>query len=137
MEEIVCLTCTETKHPMMFAGAGRPRKDGTQVVILQPCITCREKIRRKKNFNVRTEVLEHYANGNMACKCCGEPNYAFLTLDHINGDGAEERLKYGPRFWRSIIIRNYPPIYQILCMNCNWAKGRLGECPHKANNQID
>jgi hypothetical protein len=24
----------------------------------------------------------------------------------------------------------FPPIFQVLCMNCNFAKGKLGFCPH-------
>lgn len=138
MTEIQCERCNAVKHLKMFAPTGRPRHDGVQKII-QPCTLCRrkgrEKLHRKryvkKYLNVRARVLEHYAFGKMECKCCGEQGIVFLTLDHIFGDGAQERLKYGPRFWRSIITRGFPPRYQILCMNCNWAKWKMGECPHR------
>ena len=33
-------------------------------------------------------VLDHYGR---ACSCCGETEPAFLTIDHVNNDGAEHR----------------------------------------------
>jgi len=26
---------------------------------------------------------------------------------------------------------NFPKGFQVLCMNCNFAKGKLGKCPHQ------
>lgn len=88
---------------------------------------------RKTQRNVRLRnrklVLEHYGN---KCACCGENKYEFLAIDHINGGGRKEQTLYGGSggVYRSIIRNNFPNIYQILCHNCNMAKGFYGKCPH-------
>jgi hypothetical protein len=33
--------------------------------------------------------------------------------------------------YRSLRNQGYPPGYQVLCHNCNWAKYAYGECPHQ------
>ena len=82
--------------------------------------------------NKRLEILEHYGK---ICKCCGETQLEFLTIDHINNDGAQHRRDLGKgassyNVWLDIIRNGFPPDFQILCMNCNWAKGKYGKCPH-------
>ncbi len=81
------------------------------------------------------EVLAHYGD---KCACCGEPNKAFLTLDHVNNDGAQHRRKLktkgGYRFYRLMKAQWYPPILQVLCYNCNNAKRIYGVCPHQQNS---
>lgn len=37
----------------------------------------------------------------------------------------------GTAYLKSIILRNYPPDYQILCYNCNHAKHIYKICPHQ------
>jgi len=37
----------------------------------------------------REEVFEHY--GGAVCSCCGLNDPIFLTLDHIDNQGAEHR----------------------------------------------
>lgn len=80
-------------------------------------------------------VYEHYSNGNVVCACCGEAEYKFLCVDHINDDGAEDRKKNpshatGRGLYTRLIKDNFPEGYQILCYNCNMAKGIQGVCPH-------
>lgn len=78
------------------------------------------------------------AYGGCRCACCGETEFLFLTLDHIENDGMAERLrlfgsKYrgGHEFYISLKKRGYPPGYQVLCMNCNFGKRmNQGICPH-------
>lgn len=72
------------------------------------------------------------------CNCCGEENIIFLTLDHVNNDGASHRKMVqwksrGTRgTWLWVINNNFPPNFQILCYNCNMGKYRNGGiCPHK------
>lgn len=86
----------------------------------------------------RYECLYHYSNGTLKCSCCGENIYKFLTLDHINNNGGEERRKlFGSnkmtgKFYAWLIQNNFPEGYQVLCMNCNWGKRmNNGICPHK------
>lgn len=82
----------------------------------------------------RITVLEHYSDGVPQCCCCGEWRIEFLSLDHKAGDGAEHRRLIGHGRGSNIYlwaIRNgFPNIFQVLCMNCNCARGFYGYCPH-------
>ena len=79
--------------------------------------------------NLRLEVLDMYGG---KCVCCGETETAFLTLDHINNDGAAHRRmgKTGPALY-TLVKNKRPTDIQILCYNCNCAKGHYGMCPHE------
>ena len=66
------------------------------------------------------------------CNCCGEKTPAFLTIDHINGGGAEHRRSLrGLPIGNFLKKNNYPSGYRVLCWNCNAADGIRGGCPHK------
>jgi hypothetical protein len=55
----------------------------------------------------------------------------FLTIDHVSGGGRKHRDGIGcSDFNRWLRSNGYPPGYQVLCMNCNFAKGMYGQCPH-------
>lgn len=81
---------------------------------------------------LRTEVLEALGG---KCACCGEKHSEFLTIDHINNDGAEHRrlLKGDLKTMLAGIKKEGFPKdrYQVLCANCNHAKAYYGGCPHK------
>jgi len=80
----------------------------------------------------RLTVLTHYSNGLLKCSCCGETTYEFLCLDHVDGGGNDHRRKLGSRYIYSwLITQGFPSGYQVLCHNCNQAKGFYGLCPHK------
>lgn len=82
---------------------------------------------RVTNTNI---VINHYSNGKNICKCCGEDEHYFLTIDHINGGGRKERNEnkvYGAEFHRWLIKNNFPEGYQVLCFNCNCSKNRTYE----------
>lgn len=79
---------------------------------------------------MRLMVMEAY--GGAICACCGETTYQFLTIDHIDEDGAAHRKAIGQHLYRWLIANDYPPGFQVLCMNCNWGKHQNGGiCPHK------
>jgi len=90
-------------------------------------------------YKARVRHLVFEAYGGYRCACCGETERKFLTLDHINNDGAADRLKIagkrtasGWTTYRYLWKRKFPPGYQILCMNCNFGKRMNdGVCPHK------
>ena len=97
----------------------------------------RNKDKLKKNkikyYNSqKLKIFNHYSNGKICCNCCGENEIGFLSLDHINGGGNEHRRKVGKRYYTWVIENNYPEGYQVLCYNCNLAKGFFGKCPHIA-----
>lgn len=81
----------------------------------------------------RVACLKHYSNGALACSCCGEGIYEFLTIDHIDG---KKSMGHTPGFGGMVLYswlfnNNFPPGFDVLCMNCNLAKGLHGQCPHK------
>ena len=86
---------------------------------------------RKREYmrGIRRAVINAYGG---KCACCGASEYEFLALDHINGGGRKERLKLSPyKLYRILIKNNFPQgEHQILCHNCNCAKGAYGTCPH-------
>lgn len=86
---------------------------------------------------LKLEVLTYYSDNPPKCSCCDETIIEFLTIDHINNDGAEHRRKIGservsgPTFYRWLKRNNYPEGYQVLCYNCNCGKrANKGICPH-------
>ena len=80
---------------------------------------------------LRQEMLSAYGR---ECACCGESEEAFLTLEHMNGDGSQHRKEVGggSNSYRDLKRRGWPQDgFCVLCMNCNWAKRRSGICPHQ------
>jgi len=90
------------------------------------------KIQKITEHNRKIKVMENYGG---KCVCCGECAIEFLTIDHINDDGSQIRKETkqgtGGKLYRWLIKNNFPKDnYQILCYNCNCAKGFFGYCPH-------
>lgn len=80
----------------------------------------------QKNRRKRMKVIDQYGG---ACKCCGESNWGFLEFDHVNNDGNVHR-EITKNIMDWAIKNSYPDIIQLLCSNCNKAKGLYGCCPH-------
>ncbi len=83
----------------------------------------------------RRVVLEFYADGDIRCRCCREQTYEFLTLDHIDGQSPDvpQDFRAGAGLIRILIREDFPPGYQVLCWNCNCAKGKskgIYRCKH-------
>ena len=99
----------------------------------------REKARKNsKNFTDkrRLKIINHYSKGQNRCACCGENIIEFLSIDHINGNGNKHRKIIGRGGLPGWIIKNnFPKGFQVLCHNCNFAKGHYGQCPHIINNK--
>jgi hypothetical protein len=89
---------------------------------------------KKAHAKLRFEVLAAYSrDGAPECSCCGETTLEFLALDHVNGDGAAHRKEIGRHAlstYRWAKKNEYPSTLQVLCHNCNLAKGFYGQCPH-------
>lgn len=95
-----------------------------------------ERIRERARA-LRLEVLSRYGG---SCACCGEEREPFLSIDHINGDGAEHRRAIcgdwskgsGSRVYRWLKANGFPADgFRVLCHNCNMARAMRGECPHE------
>lgn len=80
----------------------------------------------------RLAVIKYYSNGKMCCACCSESKLEFLAIDHINGGGNKQRKESKvSNLAQWILKNNFPEGFQILCHNCNFAKGVYKICPHK------
>jgi hypothetical protein len=69
------------------------------------------------------------------CKCCGVIDFEFLTLEHERGDGQQHKKRektFGNGLYMRLKQQGYPQDLglAVLCMNCNFAKGKYGYCPH-------
>ena len=97
----------------------------------------------KKHLELKKQVLipisKKITNSNvLKCNCprCPEKMIEFLSIDHIDG-----REKMGHVGWSTETLYYWirrqleqgivPDGLQVLCHNCNWAKGRYGKCPHQ------
>ena len=77
------------------------------------------------------------AYGGYKCNCCDENEPMFLSIDHVDNNGAQERKSgqysgSGYSFYRWLRKNGFPPGYQVLCMNCQVGKHKNGGvCPHQ------
>ena len=123
----VCSKCKEEKPVSEFAIA-KERKCGHAC----SCKACDAKRHRQ----LKIEVMTHYTGETPRCQCCGEMTIEFLAMDHINGGGRKhyQAIKWGT-IYRWLKKNGYPDGFQVLCNNCNMAKGMFGACPHQLRRQ--
>lgn len=92
------------------------------------CQKCSDKARAWRRFRKKS-ILDYYGG---TCRCCGEHRLDFLSLDHVNDDGARHRRDIGgSHLYQWVINKGFPPGLQTMCFNCN--HGRFinkGPCPH-------
>jgi hypothetical protein len=94
-------------------------------------------ISRLSRLKAKIKAFDAY--GGRKCSWCGEDDLIILTIDHINNDGASHRKKLGKqnnighrnngggtRTYNWLNKNGYPPGYQVLCFNCNFAKAQNG-----------
>ena len=147
MKTKLCSRCKDVL-PISDFGVDRSHKIG----ITHNCRKCRReyskiwyrehpesiaRIKKKQNQKVRLDVVRIYGE---KCTCCSESNPNFLSLDHVNNDGAYERNVVGMRndtLYRKLRREGRSDRYQLLCYNCNMAKAFYGICPHKVKYDED
>lgn len=104
-----------------------------------------KKIASTKAWCIRLKFEAMLVYGEGRCACCGESNLAFLTLDHVDNDGAEHRRLLnvgrdrkvglgGSHLYLCLKKAGWPntPRLAVMCWNCN--AGRRcngGVCPHE------
>lgn len=83
-------------------------------------------VRRRRM--ARALVIEMYGG---KCDCCGESQFEFLAIDHINGGGRKDKAKYKnfTAYFKWLTSEKRSG-YRVLCHNCNQALGSYGRCPH-------
>lgn len=89
-----------------------------------------------KRRHLRNKEKIFAAYGGRICKCCGETEECFLSIDHIENNG--NRLvtsgvhPQGTQFYEWVVKNGFPAGLQILCMNCQFGKkNNKGVCPHQ------
>jgi hypothetical protein len=90
---------------------------------------------RMQRLALTKETFDAYGGH---CVCCGETNYTFLTIDHVNGNGTQHRKelfgdrKAGIHMYRWLRTQGFPQDdYRLMCFNCNLGRQRNGgACPH-------
>lgn len=86
---------------------------------------------QKRQRKLRLGALEHYSEGGVKCRCCGEEHLEFLAIDHVGGGGNQQRKEVGRLCLYQWLKNNgYPDGYRVLCHNCNQSLGAYGYCPH-------
>lgn len=161
----VCRECDRERHRKGYEGdpdrlrqrsahnRWKARKEGLCLSCYQPlgerfgkakyCAPCashnsRRQVERRNKY--RDACFAAY--GGAVCKCCGELEPMFMTLDHANNDGARHRLAILGRknggsgaFYCALAKAGFPAGMQVLCWNCNLGRQRNGGvCPHKEKN---
>ena len=80
------------------------------------------KIKLEKRLEKRVAVLSHYSGGgDPICLKCNEKEFAFLTVDHVDGVKRNDG-RAGFTLIGYLIKNDFPEGYQTLCGNCNWLK---------------
>ncbi len=94
--------------------------------------------RKTETLKIKLSIIEGYGG---YCKCCGEKEYFFMTIDHINGGGRKELKEFrlqGKSFYSFLIKQKFPKDkYRLLCYNCNCCAGLYGKCYHEQNITIE
>ncbi len=99
--------------------------------LCKPCAEASRKRANNNNLKLKLKIFEVYGN---KCACCGEDNFYFLQIDHMDGGGTKHRKIVGTSgIYKFLKDNKYPANFQLLCSNCNWSKGIYGECPHTNN----
>jgi hypothetical protein len=121
-------------------GCGK-RLSANLTLLVALCATCdgTKTVQRKRA--TKAETMAAYGG---VCACCGEDRLIFLSIDHINGDGAAERERLwgakgrqrgGRGMYQYLKNNGFPDKdrYQVLCYNCNMAKRTDLTCPCSAH----
>jgi hypothetical protein len=118
---------------------GRCENCGNSAIVTTFCARCLATRDRAANaYNHRLRTAAYAAYGGPICACCGETEPKFLSIDHVNDDGADHRREIESKRTGSTKIyvwlkqNGYPPGFRVLCMNCNMGRWRNGGvCPHE------
>lgn len=91
---------------------------------------------RERYQAMRKAAISFYSDGKNCCECCGEKEYKFLAIDHIDlryGTGKDHRKKNGASLCNWMLANDFPEGFRILCHNCNLGRNlNGGTCPHKS-----
>ena len=80
-----CAICKTPKELTEFHKRG-PSREGKFNSYCKPCRSAR---RKAEHLALKVETFNQY--GGIICSCCGETEFCFLALDHINNNGNKHR----------------------------------------------
>lgn len=109
--QLLCATCNWVK---------RVENQEHSVVLDKKNVRRQTKWRR----NNRTQAVEHLGG---ICVHCKFDDVRVLQIDHIEGNGAEERRTKDRDTVLNSIANGFTEGYQLLCPNCNWIKRFVNE----------
>lgn len=89
-------------------------------------IAQREQSRVKYAAMLKEAAINIYSDGMASCKWCKIADMDVLCLDHIDGNGNSHRKSMRTSTYSWLKRHDYPPGFQVLCMNCNWKKRLKG-----------
>lgn len=101
------------------------------------CVNCLLRQRATGKIRViklKKEIVKAYGG---KCACCGETTFEFLSIDHAWNDTIVHQKEIGftssgARMYYWLKKNGFPKNrFQLLCFNCNFAKGYYGKCPHQ------
>lgn len=125
-----CLICGKTFHQKRYS-SGPDHTFRKRKYCGQKCAGKAIMVDEYAKNRRRKEVIGHYGG---KCVCCGESDWHFLSLDHVNNDGAQHRREIGQsRLYKWAQDNNYPDSLRVLCYNCNMARAFYGKCPHEVS----
>ena len=131
-EEKHCVVCSKkkplTKFPLRTASG--------KLYVGNYCTAC---VGTKARARAKLKLYEEFG---FKCSCCGEKHPYFLTLEHKLGNNPSRRkrsksgmvnTKIQPQLINEAAKDGWDRTkYDLLCINCNFAKGHFGECPHQS-----
>lgn len=86
----------------------------------------RKRLRAKRNpanlaraQRLRQDILKTLGG---QCVHCGFSDWRALQVDHVNGGGRKDRIRFLNKSQFLKAVRAEPGAYQCLCANCNWIK---------------
>jgi hypothetical protein len=123
-ELVTCNKCGREKPQSLMA----KRRHGNIQKVKPLCLNCAAELLQQHNARMRATC---FAILGGKCARCGESEPEFLTVDHVNGDGAEERLSLHPDQIKRLIVSGKADLsrYRVLCRNCNDEDGIASRFP--------
>ena len=133
-EERRCTTCRKILPRFAFY-----KNKSTPSGLDNNCKNCRKANEKKRYaegkkpdiYGYKDEAKRIVGNGNLSCVCCGNKNFEWLQIDHIEPirRGINRKISFA-QLTKKIALGEIPSNkFQLLCGSCNFAKGANEKCP--------